>query len=109
MFFSQGNFIRPFNKICFHRIFFEFPPTGGILPKLDFHTVKLLRYVNPMDYFVMACEFVYIAFIIYYIIEEIIEIRKNGFKYFRGVWNLLDLTVIAVSYLAVITSKIPKT
>ncbi len=43
-----------------------------------------------------ACELLYIFFVIYYIVEETIEIRQNGIAYFRGVWNLLDLGVIAV-------------
>ena len=62
---------------------FERPATGGLFPTLSFHTVKLLRYVNPFDYFVLACEMVYVAFIIYYIIEEILEIRKKKCAYFK--------------------------
>ena len=75
---------------------FEFLATGGVLTSMTFHTVKLLRYVNPFDYFVLACEIVYICFIIYYIIEETIEIRDNDFAYFKNFWNVLDVTVIAV-------------
>ncbi len=81
------------------RIFFEFPATGGVLPTNDFHTIKLLRYVNPTDYFVLACEILYICFVLYYIAEETIEIRQNGVAYFRGIWNVLDVGVIVVSLL----------
>ena len=76
---------------------FELPPTGGVFPSLDFHAVKLLRYVHAGDYLVLACELVYIAFIGYYIVEEAIEIRHNRIAYFGNVWNLLDITVIGVS------------
>ena len=37
-----------------------------------FHrTVKLIRYVDSRDYFVMACEFIYMIFVAYYIVEEV--------------------------------------
>ena len=34
-------------------------------------TVKLIRYVDSRDYFVMACEFIYMIFVAYYIVEEV--------------------------------------
>ena len=76
---------------------FEFPPTGGVVPTFGFQTVKLLRYVTPFDYFVMACEIVYIGFIFYYMAEELIEISKNRIRYFNTIWNILDIVVIGVS------------
>ena len=80
-----------------YRLTFEFPPTGGVIPDQSITTVRLLKYTENIDYLLLATEVIFALFIVYYIIEEIIEIRKNGFKYFRGVWNLLDPTVIAVS------------
>ena len=76
---------------------FEMPPTGGIFARLEFNPTKLLRYVDVTDYFILGCEFVYVLFIVYYIIEELIEICHNRFVYFANLWNLLDLTVIVVS------------
>ena len=78
---------------------FEFPATGGVIPSAKFRTVKLLRYVDAKDYFIMSCEFIFIAFIIYYIIEEALEIRKHGTKYLGSVWNILDIVVVIVSNL----------
>jgi len=65
----------------------------------DFHTMKLLRYVEPLDYFVLACEYVYVLFIAYYVAEEFIEIRQNGLSYLASLWSALDVAVIAVSIL----------
>ena len=50
-----------------------------------------------MDYFVMACEFIFCFFIVYYIIEEAIEIKMHKLKYFNSIWNILDVAVIVVS------------
>merc|ERR1719195_757770 len=35
-------------------VFFDFPATGGVLPSSSYRTVKLIRYVDSRDYFVMA-------------------------------------------------------
>ena len=79
-----------------HRIAFEFMATGGVIPSWNFRTVKLLRYVTPFDYFIMACEFIFCFFILYYIVEEVMEIRLNGCSYFASVWNILDIVVVGV-------------
>jgi len=55
----------------------ELPATGGVVPSWNLRTVKLLRYVTPKDYFVLACEIIFVLFIVYYIIEEIIEVRTS--------------------------------
>jgi polycystin 2 len=52
----------------------EFPASGGVVPSYTFRTTKLIRYVTALDYFIMACEIMYIIFIVYYGIEEIIEV-----------------------------------
>ena len=78
------------------RLVFEFSPTGAVLPMSDFRTVKLLKYVSWADYFTMACEFVFYGFVVYYCIEEAIEIRKHSFAYFTYIWNIMDLAVLAV-------------
>ena len=42
----------------------------------SFNTVKLLRYVNGSDHMVMGFEIVFFFFVIYYMVEEILEIKK---------------------------------
>lgn len=34
-----------------------------------------LQYVSAMDYFVMACEIIFIIFTVYYTVEEVLEVR----------------------------------
>jgi len=76
---------------------FEFPETGGVFPSATFSTVKLMPYVTPYDYFIMACQVVFVIFIVYYIIEEGLEISKKKFEYFKSIFNLLDILVVGVS------------
>jgi len=65
------------------RLTVEFPPTGGAIPHWTLRTVKLIRYVSAMDYFVMACEFILVLFIFYYGIEEAIEVSCIVWKISR--------------------------
>lgn len=50
----------------------------------------------------MACEGIFILFIIYYTIEEILEIKKHKLKYFKSFWNILDIIVIFLGYVAIV-------
>lgn len=62
------------NLFCVIRLVVEFPATAGAISSWSFRTVKLLRYVTVFEHFVMACEFFFALFILYYIIEELIEV-----------------------------------
>ena len=76
---------------------FEFPATGGVYPYQKIDTVNLLKYTTKPDYFLWATELIFCLYIIYYIIEEALEIRKWGMKYIGSVWNVLDMVVVIVS------------
>jgi hypothetical protein len=77
-------------------LYFELPATGGVYPYQDFTTVKLLKYTSTGDYALMACEFMFCLYIVYYIIEETLEIKVHGISYFFSLWNCLDIGVIGV-------------
>ena len=59
------------------RLVVEYPATGGAFPSYTVRTVKLLRYVSAMDFFVLTCECIFCLFIVYYIVEEILEARHQ--------------------------------
>jgi polycystin 2 len=58
----------------------EIPASGGILNSWTVRTSKLLRYVSSFDYFVAACEIIFVIFIVYYTIEEILDVI-TAFEY----------------------------
>lgn len=58
------------------RLLFEFPAVGGLVTSSKFRAVKLIRYVNAFDYFVLSCEFLFALFIVYYTIEEGLEVNS---------------------------------
>uniref|UniRef100_A0A8C4WXI3 Polycystic kidney disease 2-like 1 n=1 Tax=Eptatretus burgeri TaxID=7764 RepID=A0A8C4WXI3_EPTBU len=102
VFFDFSTYNANVNLFCIMRLFVEFPATGGALPAFQVYTVKLLRYVTLFDYFLMGCEVLFCLFIFYYTVEEILELRKHKFNYFKGFWNILDIIVVLLSLVAII-------
>ncbi|RTG82257.1 uncharacterized protein DC041_0002670 [Schistosoma bovis] len=58
------------------KIIFEMPESGGLFGSTIVQPVRLFRYQTVTDYFVLVCEIVYLVFLAYYTIEEILEIFK---------------------------------
>ncbi|CAF1607821.1 unnamed protein product, partial [Adineta ricciae] len=90
------------NLFCQVQLLFEFPAVGGLITSSTFRAVKLLRYVQTFDYFVLGCEIFFIIFIIYYTIEEILEIRNFKLAYFKSIMNCLDIIIILLSYICIV-------
>ncbi|XDA77418.1 hypothetical protein R6Z07F_007552 [Ovis aries] len=89
------------NLFCVIRLLIEFPATGGVIPSWQFQPVKLIRYVTTFDFFLAACEIIFCFFILYYVVEEILEIRIHKLHYFRSFWNCLDVVIIVLSVVAI--------
>nr|XP_006042336.2 polycystin-2 isoform X3 [Bubalus bubalis] len=89
------------NLFCVIRLLIEFPATGGVIPSWQFQPVKLIRYVTTFDFFLAACEIIFCFFILYYMVEEILEIRIHKLHYFRSFWNCLDVVIIVLSVVAI--------
>ncbi|KAF5406231.1 Polycystin 2 like 1 transient receptor potential cation channel [Paragonimus heterotremus] len=85
------------NIFCVVEILLECPASGGIVLNSEFRSIKLLRYVTTLDYFVLACECIFLLFTVYYIVEEIMEIAKHRLSYFTSIWNILDIIIIILS------------
>ncbi|XP_054164324.1 polycystic kidney disease 2-like 1 protein [Oppia nitens] len=81
----------------------EFPATGGMLTSWQFRTLNLLENSSDAPIALYMCFTLFVMFIIYYIIEELVEIKTMGFwPYFTSSgWNLLDIFTILISSLLV--------
>ncbi|XP_043827948.1 polycystin-2 isoform X2 [Dromiciops gliroides] len=89
------------NLFCVVRLLVEFPATGGVITSWQFQPVKLIHYISTFDYFLATCEITFCFFILYYIVEEVLEIRIHKLHYFRSFWNCLDIMIIALSIVAI--------
>ncbi|KAK4468709.1 hypothetical protein MN116_007889 [Schistosoma mekongi] len=85
------------NMFIIVKIIFEMPESGGLFSSSEIQPVKLFRYQTSTDYFILACEIVYLIFLVYYIIEEILELLVKRWKYFISIWNLMDLAMVVIS------------
>lgn len=90
------------NLFCIITLIFEYPATGGLLPSAEFKTLKLLRYVNNMDTAVFVCEVLFLVYLLYYSVEELIEIKINGKGYFKDVWNCFDILLLILGYITIV-------
>lgn len=81
------------------RLLVEFPATGGTVTSWQFQTVRLIRYVSSWDYFVGVCEVAFCLFILYYVVEEVLEVQLHRLHYFRSSWNCLDVLLVLVCIL----------
>ncbi|XP_074396846.1 polycystin-2 isoform X3 [Zonotrichia albicollis] len=89
------------NLFCVIRLLIEFPATGGLVTSWHFQPVKLIHYISTFDFFLAACEMSFCLFVLYYMVEEVLEIRIHGLRYFRSVWNCLDILIIVLSVVAI--------
>ncbi|KAM6972276.1 polycystin-2 isoform 2-T2 [Aplochiton taeniatus] len=90
------------NLFCIARLLVELPATGGALTSWQFQTVRLIRYISAWDYFVVVCEVAFCLFIVYYIVEEVLEIHIHRLRYFKNPWNCLDVLIVGLSVVAII-------
>lgn len=90
------------NLFCIARLLVEFPATGGVVTSWQFQTVRLIRYISSWDYFVALCEVAFCLFILYYVVEEVLEIRIHRLHYFKSLWNCLDVLIVVLSVVAII-------
>lgn len=56
------------------------------------------------DYFILACEVIFLLFVTYYAVEEYFEIRFMGIDYFKNMWSWVDMIIILLAYIAAIFS-----
>lgn len=85
------------NIFCIIKLIAEVPPTGGIVPSYLIRTVKLLDFTSKWDYLIVVCQFILTTQIIYYTIEELVELARYGCVYFLSFWNWIDMSIIAIS------------
>ncbi|XP_043925774.1 polycystic kidney disease 2-like 2 protein [Protopterus annectens] len=103
------------NLFCIVRLLIEFPATGGALTSWDFCSVKFLRYVSAIDYFIASCEIIFCLFMFAFLIQSCVGLckMKNMISYYKNVWNCIDLVMIAIAFVAIgfhvyCTVEVPK-
>ncbi|KAK7015102.1 hypothetical protein SK128_013346, partial [Halocaridina rubra] len=83
-------------------ICFEQGPEGSLTVYAKLNPLKLLRYSEGFALFVMICEGLFIAFIVYYTYSEIRDMIRQGKRYWKDSWNYLEIIIIGLGWSATV-------
>ena len=91
------------NLIMVTTILAEFLPSGTILVTPRFDTLNLFGDIGGILSFKNICVIAFYAFIVYFIIIEIIECVQVGIKtYLAEFWNLIEFSIILTGFVSFI-------
>lgn len=85
------------NFFCVITLLAEILPTGGYYHSPKIQTLRLYRYVGPEMVVVMACEIMYMSFLLYFLYKQVKKYRKERREYFKDPWNYPELLVLGFS------------
>ncbi|XP_028812925.1 polycystic kidney disease protein 1-like 2 [Denticeps clupeoides] len=88
------------NLFCIVTLMFETTAVGAFHFRSELQTVRLYQATDGLQIFAMISEVVYIIFILYYMCEQARNIRAKKWAHFKTKWNLVDLSIIALSWSA---------
>lgn len=86
------------NLFVVSKLIAEFPPTGGLITSWQFRTLNLLQ-TGTSATLSYTCFILFGAFIVYYTLEELVEINALSLGPYlkHSFWNWLDLLTITLS------------
>nr|XP_006820685.1 PREDICTED: polycystic kidney disease protein 1-like 2-like [Saccoglossus kowalevskii] len=79
----------------------EFPSVGGGVAMKKIEVIRLYPYGGTFPEFLMACDVIFICYIIFFIVEEVRQIKKEKKKYFKDYWNYLEITIIILALIGI--------
>ena len=86
------------NHWCIVRQTFEFPAAGGVVTNSFYTVTKLMRYQDTLDQVVLGAEFTVLVFLVFYTLEELVELVSLGCKsYLKKMSNHADWITILLT------------
>lgn len=91
------------NLFAFARYTFESLPTGGILPSYRIDPISFASSANPSFSSVfIVCYVMIVLILIYSIYHEIKEMRQLKRKYFKDIWNFIEMAFISFTIATIV-------
>ena len=90
------------NLFAILTIIAELSDTGGVVPSYRIEPAMLLPYMSSALLFQIICEMVYFVFTIMFIFKEMKKFIQLKLQYFKCVWNLVEVSIIAMSIAAIV-------
>ncbi|XP_035994541.1 polycystic kidney disease protein 1-like 2 [Fundulus heteroclitus] len=89
------------NLFCIVTLLMETPAVGAFQFHSELQVIRLYPSTGGLYFFVMAAEIIYLLFIIYYMFKQAKLLKQHRWLYFKNKWNLLELSIILLSWSAV--------
>ncbi|XP_053127311.1 polycystic kidney disease protein 1-like 2 [Hemicordylus capensis] len=90
------------NLFCIVSLMFETNALGAFFTWAELQSIRLYPYTDGLHIFVVTAEVIYFLFVIYYMVGQGKLMRALKWNYFRSKWNLLELTIIFISWSALL-------
>ena len=91
------------NLFAFTRYSFEYLPTGGVMPSYRIDPISFYGSSNSVNQAIfIGCYVLIVLILIFSIYTEIRELRKLGVKYFKDVWNVIELAFISFTIATIV-------
>ncbi|CAJ1078835.1 polycystic kidney disease protein 1-like 2 [Xyrichtys novacula] len=88
------------NLFCIVTLLLETAGVGAFQFYSELQSVRLYQSTGALYFFVMAAEIIYMLFILYYMCLQGKLMKQQRWAYFRSKWNLIELTIILLSWSA---------
>jgi len=83
---------------------------GKLEPFVEYYPVRLDPFSSASDNLRVVLEILVIVFIVYYVVIEVIELYLSRLKYFRDIWNYLELAnLLTLSIAAAVYQDLSRT
>ncbi|XP_077991802.1 polycystin-1-like protein 2 [Glandiceps talaboti] len=79
----------------------EFPATGASLVYRHISVLRLYTYVGTFWAFYLISELITVLFVMYYIIREILNLKKLGCAYFKSFWTWMKMIKLCLCLAAI--------
>ena len=79
----------------------EFPPFGGIVPSYSISTFKLYPSTSVNNVAMLGMQVLFILIMFAFAVHECRLLYRTGWSYFKEFWNLVELSLVLLSFLAV--------
>ncbi len=85
------------NLFAIATIVAEFMPGGGILPYYRFEIVRLLHGHEKLGRFILFCEVIFAAYILYFLAHQFVLMRRHKDQYWKSYWTLAEWGIIGMA------------
>ncbi|XP_070533290.1 polycystin-1-like protein 2 isoform X1 [Ptychodera flava] len=79
----------------------EFTSGGAVIVTPKIYPLRLYNYVGTFSAVVVACEIIFVVFLVFFLVKVIRSIKKEKCKFFKGYWNLIEVCKLSLCFTGV--------